>query len=756
MSDRSGVDPVYNSIVGAISLAADAATLQTLLLAAVATGAGWPVLACAGAATGVHALYRYLNGRREQRDRDEFVAAVTEGVQQRLTASGVLTLDAIADVDDDRIDPQLRLLALMVQASTADAERRNRSLAAIRNVLERHQRVVQRLSAFAIRFERQFNEFARQMTDALTGLRKAHGAAMARLLAELQKIHAPPLQTPLADVVEPIDRYKYLTRWVPLFGRDGELQELHRFLDDDRPLLWWLWVGDGGVGKSRLMLEWVLDAQYLGWTAGFLPHNGSFEPGKWTPQDDTLIVVDYAAARPDGVVRGWIVALHDRAESLGKRVRFLLLERSAGETDDWYRKFRSSGSDETLLNNRRYQPPRTLTPPDEDSVWRVFEHSVRAESTDGEPPVTPAELQALRPRLLERIRQRPVQQRPLFAQFAADLVRERCAGDFAKWDAETLVKAVLDREIDKRWRVRVDAAHANLLVLATLMGGIARADAYRAADEIPRAAAALPDRATLHVGVYRVLTGFDADSNGKELPPLLPDILGECFVLERLEGRCLIPDVEGNPDAIAAAAGAALDWAWSRAPLATADFILKAVRDFPKHAAVPSLLRHRTEHERLWGALVADAHALGLAAGVSETLLAALRASSLPPALKARALCNRGVAHGQRKDLEAAITDFTAVIEMLDTPADELALALYNRGFAHDQLGDREADIADYTAVIDMPDAPPDQRARALVNLGTRHGELGDWNAAICDFTKVIAMPHAPAEMRATALRAPI
>lgn len=52
-----------------------------------------------------------------------------------------------------------------------------------------------------------------------------------------------------------LDRFSPYTRSVPLVGREHEMSELQRFLQDPRPILARVIVGAGGRGKTRLALE---------------------------------------------------------------------------------------------------------------------------------------------------------------------------------------------------------------------------------------------------------------------------------------------------------------------------------------------------------------------------------------------------------------------------------------------------------------------------------------------------------------------
>ena len=116
------------------------------------------------------------------------------------------------------------------------------------------------------------------------------------------------------------------------------------------------------------------------------------------------------------------------------------------------------------------------------------------------------------------------------------------------------------------------------------------------------------------------------------------------------------------------------------------------------------------------------------------------------------ALQIRGDIKGERGDIEEAIADYTDVIALPNTSADQVTMALYNRGLYKKERGDIEGAIADFTAVIALPNASPDRIAMALFNRGATKGERGDFEEAIADFTAVIALPNAPAEQVANVL----
>jgi hypothetical protein len=81
------------------------------------------------------------------------------------------------------------------------------------------------------------------------------------------------------------------------------------------------------------------------------------------------------------------------------------------------------------------------------------------------------------------------------------------------------------------------------------------------------------------------------------------------------------------------------------------------------------------------------------------------------------------------------------------------ALSLYKQGIAHAKLHDHEAAILDYTAVIDMADAPPDVRAMAIYNRSVVHTANHHDPLAISDLEMLLAMTGAAANVRTEARR---
>ena len=178
-------------------------------------------------------------------------------------------------------------------------------------------------------------------------------------------------------------RFYYGARWAAFVGRDRELEALQRFVDDSGPFRWWMVIGAGGLGKSRLALEFALR---LGgrWRAGFLAQE-EWDWGSWRPTRPTLLIADYVSARVEDVRR--LALALARRRDLAFPVRLLLLERDfqelqMGERRDaaWYQAFLGVGGDRALITASRHDaPPLQLDPLDVADVEAMVTSFLRTE-----------------------------------------------------------------------------------------------------------------------------------------------------------------------------------------------------------------------------------------------------------------------------------------------------------------------------------------------------------------------------------------
>lgn len=52
-------------------------------------------------------------------------------------------------------------------------------------------------------------------------------------------------------------RMHFANGFLKFTGREEEQETLTQFLEEDKKFSWWIILGEGGMGKSRLALEWL-------------------------------------------------------------------------------------------------------------------------------------------------------------------------------------------------------------------------------------------------------------------------------------------------------------------------------------------------------------------------------------------------------------------------------------------------------------------------------------------------------------------
>ena len=155
------------------------------------------------------------------------------------------------------------------------------------------------------------------------------------------------------------------SRSTTFIGREREWKMLDAFLDAEAPLSFLVLTGDGGSGKTRLALELCLARRELGWEAGFISSRELDDVDAstgWRGDRDTLIVVDYAASRAQQL-RDVLRALSNQPDS-GRRLRFLLLERTAKDDAGWLSTLLGDGGERSHAVRRlQYgNSPHALSP----------------------------------------------------------------------------------------------------------------------------------------------------------------------------------------------------------------------------------------------------------------------------------------------------------------------------------------------------------------------------------------------------------
>ena len=263
-------------------------------------------------------------------------------------------------------------------------------------------------------------------------------------------------------------------------------------------------------------------------------------------------MVDYAAGKTVGgepLVR-WLEGLLRRPDD-GHRVAVVLIDRIA-QGGAW----KEIGESELAADLDAATKAVDLAPDAAEFDAILAEEYARRANR----PLDPATV-ARADRLKERLRG---QLRPLFAQLAAAALAEDHDAD--DWTPEMLVQNVLHAQLRQWTRAGVPDAALDLIFAATVGGGVA--DDFAARD--------LAFERLSHTVQTALASLCDARPSG--LGPILPDLLGEFFVLARLRGEMRLGDL--GPDRVAASSRSLARRLEGEFPDESDEFWSRAVLDF--------------------------------------------------------------------------------------------------------------------------------------------------------------------------------
>jgi nucleoside phosphorylase/tetratricopeptide (TPR) repeat protein len=317
-------------------------------------------------------------------------------------------------------------------------------------------------------------------------------------------------------------------RFIPFFeqGRAGLMQELRDWCDDEWPVSARVFHGVGGIGKTRLFIEWCERLRKEGWRAGFLVR--TVDPARFealvASAHPTLVVIDYAESRTKLDALLQLVARRRDAQR-GGRLRLVLLARSIG---DWLLELQAGdGLVKDLLADHAPVEVKSLSTAGAERE-EVFLRAVQrfAELRGIEPP--PHSLPALEDSRFERV---------LYIHMAALATVEG-----QPFTADSLMGNVLDHEerfwLTHTWpmlsqeteqRVFKDRVRRAMAAL-TLLGGVA---SRSGAEAMLSRATGSHDEALL-LFLRDLYPGNRHGPEPVEPGGLEPDLLGDAMVLRTL------------------------------------------------------------------------------------------------------------------------------------------------------------------------------------------------------------------------------
>ncbi|MFY9826481.1 MAG: hypothetical protein WAM82_34275 [Thermoanaerobaculia bacterium] len=300
-------------------------------------------------------------------------------------------------------------------------------------------------------------------------------------------------------------------------GRREELDFLASWCASEDRRSVQLFTGEGGSGKTRLMLEWCRRLRHQGWHAGFLKRNR--EKGQLLPllkgTAPRLVVIDYAETRLD-IVQPLLVEMGQTPQHEGPKLRVVLLARREG---DWWQNLSEKTKDvAVLLAHSNPFRVSALIPHDLGERQKAFHSAVEGFARVLGRQVSKA---LLSPDLSDQRFERA-----LYLHMAAYLA---LLGKKIE-TAEDALQQTLSHERrfwgdpHRRLRTALDSAVAAV----TLVGGVAAQQAKEFLDRV------LSPHPPERRETVQDLLGDLYRGTGRFLDPLQPDLLGEELVAETL------------------------------------------------------------------------------------------------------------------------------------------------------------------------------------------------------------------------------
>ncbi|WP_460957884.1 hypothetical protein [Spirosoma litoris] len=398
--------------------------------------------------------------------------------------------------------------------------------------------------------------------------------------------------------------FNYRLRNTLFLGRDAEIQNLNDFYYHESNFSWWVITGRGGVGKSRLALEFCIRLELLGVKAGFLSFQQirTINWNSWSPEIPHFFVIDFAA-NDYRLVSEFIGILVNYKKQVN--IKVLLIEREIN--DEWWKKLKGDFDCSRSLYN---EEPLSIGGLSDDYLIEI----VKQISGDKISKI------GLKNENLKDI-QISIDpfKRPLFSMFIGIALAN--GKHIRDWNQFELLDFQLDYEygiVTNKYAIyeeNIFYQHKNLLILATICHGLN----HLQLDEIFSLNISwLPAKNTLDLELYNSLAGnidinqmvssdnhFQPNKNYliKDpnpykptiiddyppilLSPLLPDLLGEYFVLKNVEsdGRFIYKDKD-RLDSIIEITNRLNSYYYL-------NFTGRILQDFPCHKKVSEFLKDR-------------------------------------------------------------------------------------------------------------------------------------------------------------------
>ncbi len=341
------------------------------------------------------------------------------------------------------------------------------------------------------------------------------------------------------------------SRSIPLVGREKETALLHSFLDSPDTIAMAVISGGGGRGKTRLALDFCHQLLPEEWDITCAP--GEFTLQKflshdrlqdWRNDRPKLVVIDYAAAFSSRLKR-WIQILHEQQDAWPAKLRLILIERRADFDSGWLKDVCGDGFAQAALYRELFSLMLPLesgfTLADKSEIFSsLLERLSEKSFSENE-----------KKEFADKLQFKDWANEPLYLMMAA-LCRFNGGaggsfGDVLDWGRSRLVFAAVEIEKSRFGKIAkergLDVSLFNhLAACLTLMGGMDYEAFQEFLNHEPQASGhtdkplLTQEKKQWFEGLKLALpqTSGAQGQESKALPPILPDIVGEAFVICQL------------------------------------------------------------------------------------------------------------------------------------------------------------------------------------------------------------------------------
>lgn len=376
---------------------------------------------------------------------------------------------------------------------------------------------------------------------------------------------------------------------VPLMGRDAEKKALHQWLHEEAEIAVRAVIGEAGSGKTRLALELLLELESSSdqWECGFVSEQ-SLRQFLSRPENEkivwgrpVLLVFEYAAAQVD-LIRQFLKRL-TVWEHVSK-IRVILLERFGDAGGPWLSSLLGEGHDRDVLTPL-FEPrdPLVLTRFDDIGFRReLFDSMLQVCVQHFGSAFPPLPAVGENPAFDQRLRAATLN-RPLFLLMAAIEAGHSSVLEAVSLTRRDLAMRVAEHEA-KRLRHFIPEDRANdrsyaeffthVSAAVTLVGGHCRDEVLGIVErEAEEARIGLPEGAASTVDALQ--TALPGDGG---IAPILPDLIGEAYVLKYLAA--------GSPNERSTMAVLRLCNSYG---LPVVHYVVRVIQDFPREREAAAL-----------------------------------------------------------------------------------------------------------------------------------------------------------------------